>query len=253
MVKSLRDVARRRLGLAGAFSVTSDLCGYPFRDTDGSVFGTLNAADVLPGSGQPVTRSLTRHLQTIDGKAFGMVLILVDHEDDFSASVTPDQVTKMQYAVQVTRDIYGQQGVGVRRLVWQRIPRAAVASFADLDNRAEAKSMTDRWNGPDGGVDVFLVQAIGDADGWSNTSGPCDKNDTKDLSGSVLELAKDRRFTGILLGHEVGHYLGLGHTTSIANLMGDDFDGDGIGSIDDNSTALSSAEADAMRSHCSMS
>lgn len=253
MAVSVRDVARRRLGLVGAFSVTSDLYGYIYRDADGSVFGTLASSDLLPGSNRPVTRSLLRHLQTIDGTAFDMVLILVDHEDDYTGSVTLDQVTKVQYAVQVTRDLYAQGSVGVRRLVWQRIPQASAGGFAAIADRAEAKSLSDDWNGPGGGVDVFLVQSIGDADGWSNTPGPCDKNDTTDLSGAVLEVSGQRHITGILMAHEVGHYLGLGHTTSVANVMGDDSDGDGIGAIDDTSLALSASEGATMRTHCSMS
>ena len=47
---SLRQVAQQCLGLTGA-SVNSDVYGYIFRDTDGSVFGTLGANDTLPGSG----------------------------------------------------------------------------------------------------------------------------------------------------------------------------------------------------------
>jgi len=253
MALSLRDVASRQLGLNGAFSVTTDLCGYQYRDADGSVFGTLKAADVLPRSNRPVTRSLTQHLRSLEGRAFDMVLILVDHENDFSASVTLDQVTKMQYAVQVARDIYAQQGVGVRRVIWQRIPRASVGSYADLTDRAEAKSLTDDWNGPPSGIDVFLVQTLGDADGWSDLPGPCNKDETDDLTGAVLELAFDRHITGILLAHEVGHYLGLAHTTSITNVMGADDDGNGVGDVDDTSLNLSATEAATMTAHCSMS
>ena len=35
-------------------------------------------------------------------------------------------------------------------------------------------------------------------------------------------------------------------------MMGDDSDGNGIGSIDENSTAVSASEGDTMRSHCSI-
>ena len=59
----------------GSISVNSDVYGYIFRDTDGSVFGTLGANDTLPGSGQPTQRSLKRHLQTISGKSAELVLI----------------------------------------------------------------------------------------------------------------------------------------------------------------------------------
>lgn len=54
----------------------------------------------------------------------------------------------------------------------------------------------------------------------------------------MLELKSTDWFTGILMAHEVGHYLGLAHAGSITNVMGDDSDGDGIGSINSTSTIL---------------
>ena len=53
-------------------------------------------------------------------------------------------------------------------------------------------------------------------------TGPCDKDSSDDLTGAVLEVSGSRRFTGVLLAHEVGHYLGLGTGTSPTNLMGVD-------------------------------
>jgi hypothetical protein len=249
---SVRQIAQDCLGRTGDLSVNSDVYGYIFRDTDGSVFGALGGGDTFPGSGQPTTRSLRRHLETISGDATDLVLILVGHENDFSGSVSVDDVTKVQYCVQVTRDLYAQVDVGVRRLNWQRIPSADAGGYVNIADGSEAEDLTDDWNGPNGGIDVFWVQSIGDAGGWSNVQGPCDKDSKDGRTGAVLELSGSRRFTGVLLGHEVGHYLGLSHTNSTANMMGDDSDGDGIGSINSNSTAVSTAEGNTMRGHCSV-
>ncbi|MCP9485276.1 MAG: M10 family metallopeptidase domain-containing protein [Gaiellaceae bacterium MAG52_C11] len=250
---SVRQIAQNCLGKTGNLSVNSDVYGYVFRDADGSVFGTLGGNDTFPGSGQPTTRSLRRHLETISGDATDLVLILVGHENDFVSGVTDrDDVTKVQYAVQVMRDLYAQVDVGIRRLNWQRIPLADAGGYVDIADGSEAEDLTDDWNGPNGGIDVFWVQTVGVAAGWSNTNGPCDKDSKDGRTGAVLELLGSRRFTGILAGHEVGHYLGLGHTSSVANMMGDDSDGDGIGSIDSNSTAVSVSEGNTMRSHCSV-
>ncbi|MGE5763295.1 MAG: hypothetical protein ACM3ZF_05290 [Mycobacterium leprae] len=251
---SLREVARRTLGLTGGFSVTSDVFGYIFRDADGSVFGALAAADTLPGSGQATTRSLTRHLQTIRGPAFEMVPIFVGFRSDFTGTVTQAQTVRAQYTVQVARDIYAQQGLGIRRLNWQAVPEAQVGGFAFIENRAEAKNLTDAWSGPDGGIDVFLVQTIGDADGWSSVPGSCDKNDTANLSGPVLEITQGSRLTGILMAHETGHYLGLaGATDGAGNLMGTASSTPGVDSINANSTGLTDAQGTTMRAHCSVS
>jgi hypothetical protein len=249
---SLGRIARQCLGLSGPISVNTNVYGYMYRDTDGSTFGTLLAADILPGTGTATTRSLRRHLQTISGPSTDLVLIMVDHENDFSGRFTLDQATKMQYAVQVARDIYAQQNLGIRRLNWQFIPRAAAGAYADLTDRAEAGNLTDDWSGPGGGIDIFLVQSIGDADGWSNIDGPCDKNSSDDLTGVVLEVTGLRRITGILLAHETGHYLKLEHATTIMNVMGVDSDGDGVGSINNTSTGLTDAQGVSMRSHCSV-
>jgi len=62
---------------------------------------------------------------------------------------------------------------------------------------------------------------------WSNVNDPCDKN-AKGHTGSVMELSNSDLVTGIVLGHEVGHYLDLPHAGDITNLMGDDSDGDGL-------------------------
>lgn len=249
---SVRDIADDCLGVSGDLSVDSDVYGYIFRDTDGSVFGTLAGSDTLVGSGEATTRSLKRHLQTISGRAFDMVPILVDHENDFSGAVSRDDVTKIQYAVQITRDIYAQQNLGVRRLVWQRIPSADAGGYADLTDRSEAEDLADDWSGPNGGIDVFFVQTLGDAAGWSNRSGSCDKDSKDDLTGAVLVVGNSRRFTGVLVAHEVAHYLGLAGGNSATNLMGVNNPSTGIDAIGNNSTGLTNSQGTTIRGHCSV-
>jgi hypothetical protein len=193
MELSVREIARRCLGVTGLVSINRDVYGYIFTDTDGSLFGTLQATDILPGSGGATTRSLRRHLQTISGPATDLVPIFVGHVNDFSGTFSRDDATKVQYAIQIARDLYAQQNFGIRRINWQHIPQANVGGYADITDRAEAGNLTDDWSGPAGGIDVFFVQSIGDADGWSNVDGPCDKNSSDDLTGVVLEVAGSRR------------------------------------------------------------
>lgn len=249
---SVRHIAQHCLGVAGTVSINSDVYGYIFRDTDGSLFGTLSG-DTLPGSGQPTTRSLKRHLQVISGKSTNLVVILVGHEKGFSGAVSRDDVTKIQYAIQVARDLYAQVDLGIRRLSWQRIPIADANGYVNIADGGEAEDLTDDWNGPGGGVDVFWVQSIGDAGGWSNAEGPCDKDSKDGRTGAVIEVSGGRRFTGVLLAHEVGHYLGLSHTNSISNMMGADTNNDGIGEINSNSTQITAGQGTTMRRHCSIS
>jgi hypothetical protein len=254
MALSLRTVAQSCLGLTPPFSVNSDVYGYIFRGTDGSLFGPLVASDILPGTNTQTERSLTRHLQTISGRATDMVPIFVGFVNGFSGGAfSLDDALKVQYAIQVMRDIYAQQNFGVRRINWQHIPQADVGGYADLTDRAEAEDLTDDWSGPAGGIDVFFVQSLGDAGGWSNVEGPCDKNSSDDLTGAVLVISGGRRGTGILLAHEFAHYLGLEHATTITNVMGVDSNGDGIGELDNTSTGLTAAQGTDMSDHCSTS
>jgi hypothetical protein len=217
------------------------------------MFGQLASNDTLPGTGTATNRSLLRHLQTINGSAFDMVPILVNHENDFSGRFSLDDATKVQYAIQVARDIYAQQDLGIRGLNWQRIPQADADGYTFIRDQAEAADLTDDWSGPPGGIDVFFVQNIGDAAGWSNLNGPCNKNSIFGMTGAVLEVSGARLFTGVVLAHEVGHYLGLGTGPSPTNVMGVDINPpDGIDEISSNSTGLTAAQGTTMRSHCSV-
>ncbi|MFC9664589.1 reprolysin-like metallopeptidase [Nocardia sp. NPDC127606] len=251
---SVRDIATTCLGKSGDISIDTDVYGYIFRFTDGSVFGPLGPTDSFPGSGQPTTRSLRRHLETISGEAIDLFVFLVGHENDFSGFVTESNVTEMQYALQVARDVYAQVDLGIRQIKWLRIPASqATNAYLNPADGAEADNLTDDFSGPDGGIDVFVVQSIGNAGGFSAVGGPCDKNAANTMSGAVLEVSNSRRWTGIVLAHEVGHYLGLPTGTVTTNLMGVDINPpDGIDEIGINSTDLTNDQGTTMRSHCSV-
>jgi hypothetical protein len=249
---SLKTIAKDALGKTGALAVNADVFGYIWRS--GGVFGTLDG-DTLPLTGTPTGRSLKAHLKAISDKAVDVVIILVGYETDATVSaVSPDDLTKIQYAIQVARDLYAQAPLGIRRLNWQRISLADADGYEDISDADEATDLTDDWNGPGGGLDLFFVRSIGDAAGWSKQGGSCDKDEKGERTGSVVSLQPmySKRFTGIVVGHELGHYLGLGHTGSVANMMGADPDGDGIGTVDNNSTKVSAAEGATMRGHCSV-
>ncbi len=247
---SLKTIAQNRLGKTGPLSVNDDVFGYVYRN--GGVFGPL-AGDKLPGTNLPTGRALGKHLKAISGKSIDLVIILVGYETDSTTSaIGPDDLTKIQYAVQVMRDLYAQAPLGIRTLNWQRISVQDAEDYVDIADADEAEDLTDDWNGPGGGIDVFFVRSIGDAGGWSQVKGPCDKDDKSDMTGAVISLANSKRSTGITLGHEVGHYLGLVHSDSMTKMMGVDSDGDGIGETDNNSTIITLAEGNTMRGHCAV-
>ncbi len=229
MATSVRDTAATCLGVAPPFSVRADLFGYIW----GATTRDLRVAS---------------HLTLIKGKAFNLSLILVAHEEDMSGEWTLAECGRIQEAVDRMRELYAQVTVGVRELYWQYIPIADAGGYTVVDG-GEATDLTEDWTGANDGIDVFLVNSVTDADGWSNTDGPCDKN-SKGRTGVVMEVYNNADLAGILMAHEVGHYLHLQHASNITNVMGDDSDGDGVGSIDSTSTNLTAAQGTTMKGSC---
>jgi hypothetical protein len=234
---SVRATAASCLGVSPPFSVNSQLYGYIFRDAAGTV-----------GITQP--RSLKRQLQLMKGRSINICIFLVGHENDFSGVVTLAQVISVQVAMQTVRDLYAQVNLGVRTLFWRRIGMADVGNYVIITDRPEAVDLTDDFSGPNDGIDVFYVQSILNAGGWSTITGPCDKDEKDEMTGCVIELSSS--ILGILTAHEVGHYLGLVHGTTITNVMGVDSNGDGIGELDSTSTNLTASQGTTMRGHCAV-
>lgn len=232
MPVSVRQVASGCLGRGGVVSVTRDVFGY--------VFGLPTRAI-----------SVKDQLELAKGTCTNLSLILVGHREDFSGTISRADVARITFAVQRTREIYGQRNIGIRELFWSFIPQDQVGAYTIITDQPEAEDLTDDWSASNDGLDVFFVQSIRNAAGWSTTPGPCDKSG-KGMTGSVVELNNGNNFTGVVLAHEVGHYLGLQHGTSATNLMGVDSNNDGIGEISNASTGLTAAQATTMRSHCSM-
>jgi hypothetical protein len=205
------------------------------------------------------TLSLRSHLELIRGTAFNLSIFLVGHDPGYSGWFTQDEARQVQHAIDVMRELYAQVGLGVRMLYWRYIPTDQACVFVPEDSycfwdvdRSEATLLTEKFSGPNDGIDVFFVKLVTDAGGWSKTDGSCDKDLQDERTGAVLELKNSDWFTGVLLAHEVGHYLGLPHSGDITNVMGDDSDGDGIGSINSGSINLTSSQGDTMKSHCSV-
>jgi hypothetical protein len=228
---SLKSIAASCLDVEPSLSVRRDVYGY--------IWGPIDR-----------TLSVRSHLELIRDTAFNLCIFLVGHEPDFSGAFTEAECQRIQTAIDVMRELYSQVGLGVRKLYWRYIPSDEAGGYTVVDG-SEATDLTEDYSGPNDGLDVFMVTSVTDADGWSKEDGPCDK-DAKGRTGSVLELDSDFWYTGVLMAHEVGHYLGLPHAGSITNVMGDDSDGDGIGSISSSSTNLTTAQGNDMKNHCSI-
>ncbi len=195
---------------------------------------------------------LTQQVVAMRGPAFNLSIIFVGHRPDFSGTFSTADATEVTFAVQRTREIYSQVGLGIRRLYWTYISEDDVGGYTAIANYAEAEDLTEDWSGTNDGLDLFFVQTITGAAGWSDVGGSCNKSG-KGMTGSVCELnPSSAAFVGVLVAHELGHYLGLGSGTSSTNVMGTDADGDGIDSISTASINLTTSQGDTMKNHCSV-
>lgn len=228
---SLREIAGSCLGVSGTFSVARDVFGY--------VYGEMNE-----------TVSLRKQLTLAKGPCINLSIVLVGHRDDFSGFVTLSDVRAVQVGIHIAREIYGKVDLGIRKIYWQRISPEDAGNYATINDSSEGKSLTEDWSSPTDGLDVFFCPQVNGADGWSDLGGTCDKGAKDAWTGTVCELGMSPAFTGVLLAHEVGHYLGLDTGPSIQNVMGEDPDGDNIDSINSNSTDITTAQGDVMKAHC---
>lgn len=225
---SIRSVASSCLGVTGTISVYSEVFGYPF--------GRISR-DVR----------IRQHLERIKGRSINLCTVLVGF-DGFNSVWTEARAIRVQHAIDLMREIYAQADLGVRRIFWKQIPPPDSDPFLTV-NASEATDLTEQFSCSEDGIDVFWVESVSDADGWSNSDGPCDK-DAKGRTGVVLQVTTSDDFAGVLLAHEVGHYLTLVHANTMTNLMGADTNNDGVGELDNNSRNITDAQAEQMQDSC---
>jgi hypothetical protein len=232
-VLSLKTISGNCIGLGSAFSVIKDFFGYPF------------------GTPQKVI-SLRRQMELAKGQAMNISIILVGTSDDSDPSlVSWNDCVAVQHGIQIAREIYGKVDLGIRKVYWSHIDRDDAGSYTNIDDSSEGNDLTNDWSAANDGLDVFFCPNVDTADGWGpGSAGTCDKGDKDDWTGVVCQLGLGNSFTGVLLAHEMGHYLGLGTGPSATNFMGVDPDGDGIDSISSNSTDITAGQGTTMKSHC---
>jgi hypothetical protein len=155
--------------------------------------------------------------------AFGVNIIKVG---DFAAQEHVD----LYAAVDQMRQIYEQRDITLRGVDRRIISNAQAGSYTILNSEDEFRDLLEDWSVPNDFVDVYVVQQFswstfngfaGDIPGPAAKGGrrdgiAGDKTGFTDASGTsrldVTTLAQ-------LIGHEIGHYLGLQHLENTNNLM----------------------------------
>jgi hypothetical protein len=125
---------------------------------------------------------------------------------------------RIDFAIHRAREIYDQAGLGVARIKHGLIEDAFAGGFPDIGSDGEADDLCGAWSVDNDGIDVFMVQTYANSGGSARQGGSCDK-DGKD-SGVVVPVEQgDRENTATAVSHEIGHFLGLGHSDDQDNLM----------------------------------
>jgi hypothetical protein len=132
-------------------------------------------------------------------------------------------------ATLTTRTIYERRDV-THDIDRRLIHSADSGGFGVITSESEARDLFEQWSGPGNNIDVFVVHDIvgtgfdglaGDIPGPTSHSGRSSgvvvsKSGFVDGTG---QRRLDAAYLGMLIGHEVGHYLGLVHVGEAGNLM----------------------------------
>lgn len=159
---------------------------------------------------------------------YGVNITRVSTED-----FTNQEYTDLGTAVNRMRTIYERRNMTFD-VQWRGIARASVGGYQIIDSFAEFHQLLADWSGPDTdqNIDAFIVQSIaiagtgvdgidGSIPGPTSHAGP-DSGVTASKCGYVDASGVRRlhsEYLGMLIGHELGHYLGLVHVGDAGNLM----------------------------------
>lgn len=171
------------------------------------------------GDGRNVTGTITCRVML----AYGVNIIKVG---DFDAQEGID----LYSAVDVTRQIYEKRDITFRGVLRWIIHNADAGGYTVLDSENEFRNLLSDWSVPNDYVDVFVCQGFnwGSYNGYAgNIPGPASKGGNQDgvavAKSGYTDLSGVKRLSintlGALIGHEVGHYLGLSHVSEAGNLM----------------------------------
>ena len=199
---SLKRIAQC-LGFASSFSVLHDFLGYRTN---------FNGRNI----------SLLRQLQLLQNRIININIIRVGIDNFTNA-----HEEEIDNAIQTTRNIYATVNLGIARVEHFNINVADANGRDVIVNDASARALTDEWTVSNNSFDVFVVldewpgsQPGLTTIGFSAVDGPCNKDRSGVMTGSVIALSTDVATTGQCLAHELGHYHALEHVCDLGTTGG---------------------------------
>jgi hypothetical protein len=203
------------IGLEGNISIIKNFFGYAFFGYRGSI-SVIKQITLLKGS-----RSNRINLNLI---RVGIESFSLQNEREIDA------------ALQIARSIFARVYLGIGSADRYFIPLVKAKGYDVISDDDEAINLTEDFSGPNNrAIDIFIVPIwSGTVLGLSSVGGPCNHHETGTaldilMNGIVIAMsappptrigdALPHERIGRALAHEIGHYLGLDHTTHPNNLM----------------------------------
>ena len=138
-------------------------------------------------------------------------------EENFTAA---ERTRTFNALRQNASSLYQPQDFDIGTISTFIVPLAQANNHETINSDSEAEDLTGDWTVANQAIDMFVVRSyVGSTAGLSPVGGPCDKS-AKGMNGNVIELQSSQSVTGMVMAHEIGHYLGLPHTNALNNLMG---------------------------------
>jgi hypothetical protein len=186
------------------------------------------------GTGSGVSSSLT--WRAVLGPKVNIIRV---GEENFSAAERSRIFNALRSSAS---SIYQQQDLDIGTISTWFITVSQAGGYVTINSDGEAEDLTSDWTVRNDSIDMFVVRSyVGSTAGLSPVDGPCDK-DAKGMNGSVIELQSAQQITGVIMAHELGHYLGLSHTSATNNVMNP--------VVSNSTTLLSTSQGNTMKGHC---
>lgn len=165
-----------------------------------------------------ITLSVLQQAGRLGLRRIHLNIILIGND-----AFTDGDRARIENALVHLRDVMATGQIGIGRIERYGVSVADAGGYDTISGEDEAADLPDEWTVHNDGLDIFIVRTesweFGDlpaALGQTVTDGPCNKDNTIEMSGLVIGRtggAIDTRGAplGNAIAHEIGHYLGCDH------------------------------------------